>query len=307
MDNHSSDGSRRVVAGAAEWLPLERNHGFAVAINRGLATVTTEFAALVNSDVVLEPAWLSSLEEAMSNPEVAFACPLLISGHDHGRIDGTWDLLSRSGCPERALHRENLTHTDAAAPRPMQFPPMTAALFRMSLFRDIGFLDEGLVNYLEDVEFGLRAALHGHSGIFVPGARAVHLGSATLGVWSARATYWNARNQVLILARHYSPALLRRWWRPILAGNLLFLLLAARKGHPLAAIRGKASILFRWQRWRAPYLSTPPRRGAEQDERLSAIVLSSEAEIRQRNTGPSGAAFWKAYFALVDNPQEGME
>ena len=140
----------------------------------------------------------------------------------------------------------------------------------------------------------------------MPGACAVHVGSATLGVWSARATYWNARNQVLIIARHYSPALLRRWWRPILAGNLLFLLLAARKGHPLAAIRGKASILFRWQRWRAPYLNSPLRYSSERDERLSAVLLSSESEILQRNVGPSGAAFWRAYFALVDNPHEGM-
>ena len=306
VDNRSTDDSPRVVAGAAEWLPLDRNYGFAVAVNRGLATVATEFVALVNSDVVLEPAWLSCLEEALSDPEVAFACPLLISGYDKRRIDGAWDLLSRSGCPERALHRENLNHPDAAASRPMQFPPMTAALFRMSLLREIGFLDEGFVNYLEDVEFGLRAALHGHRGIFVPGARAVHVGSATLGVWSAKATYWNARNQALIIARHYSPAVLRRWWRPILAGNLLFLLLAARKGHPLAAIRGKASILFRWQRWRAPYRNSPLRYSSERDERLSAVLLSSESEILQRNVGPSGAAFWKAYFALVDNPQEGM-
>ncbi len=306
MDNHSTDNSRHVVAGAAEWLALDCNYGFAIAINRGLATVGTELVALVNSDVVLEPAWLSSLEAALSDPAVAFACPLLISGHDKHRIDGAWDLLSRSGCPERALHRENLNHPDAAASRPMQFPPMTAALFRMSLLREIGFLDEGFVNYLEDVEFGLRAALHGHRGIFVPGARAVHVGSATLGVWSAKATYWNARNQALIIARHYSPAVLRRWWRPILAGNLLFLLLAARKGHPLAAIRGKASILFRWQRWRAPYRNSPLRYSSERDERLSAVLLSSESEILQRNVGPSGAAFWKAYFALVDNPQEGM-
>lgn len=305
VDNQSTDGSRLAVASKADWLQLDRNYGFAIAINRGLAEVTTEFVALVNSDVVLEPTWLAELEDAMSDSSAAFACPLLISGHANDRIDGAWDLLSRAGCPDRALHRQSIAHPDAAVPRRMQFPPMTAALFRMSVFRELGFLDEGFVNYLEDVDFGLRAALDGRHGVFVPTARAVHVGSATLGVWSARATYWNARNQVLLLARHFSPTLLRRWWRPILAGNLLFLLLAARNGHPLAALRGKAAILFRWRHWRATYRIASARRDPESGERLSAILLSSETEIRARNAGRSGSAFWRAYFAIAGAPGKG--
>ena len=306
VDNQSADDSRRVVAAHADWLPLDRNYGFAIAINRGLAEVDTEFVALVNSDVVLEPTWLADLENALEDPSMAFACPLLISGQSNDRIDGAWDLLSRSGCPDRALHQERLSHPEATRPRRVQFPPMTAALFRMSVFRDIGLLDEGFVNYLEDVDFGLRAALEGYHGIFVPTARAVHAGSATLGVWSARTTYWNARNQVLLLARHFSPTLLRRWWRPILAGQLLFLLLAARNGHPLAALRGKAAILLRWRRWRAPYRLARSAKKGEFDERLSATLLSSEAEIRARNAGRSGSAFWKAYFAIAGDPGKGI-
>jgi GT2 family glycosyltransferase len=307
VDNQSTDESRLVVADAAEWMQLEQNYGFAVAINRGLANVNTEFVALVNTDVVLDPSWLAELEDAMAHASVAFACPLLIAADSDGCIDGTWDLLSRSACPLRALHREKLTHPDAAAPRRVQFPPMTAALFRMSLFREIGFLDEGFINYLEDVEFGLRAALAGYHGAFVPTARAVHIGSATLGAWSARTTYWNARNQVLLLARHYPALMLRRWWRPILAGNFLFLLLAARNGHLLAALRGKAAILSRWHVWRAPYREASPKLSRELGDRLSAILTSSEAEIWERNGRPSGSAFWRAYFALGGGLEERLQ
>lgn len=303
VDNQSTDDSRSVVAASADWLQLDRNYGFAVAINRGLADVRTEFVALVNSDVVLEPIWLAELEDAMADSSVAFACPLLVSTEPGNHIDGAWDLLSRAGCPLRSLHGESAAHPDAAAPRRMQFPPMTAALFRMSAFRELGFLDEGFVNYLEDVEFGIRAALGGHHGVFVPTARAVHAGSATLGVWSARATYWNARNQVLLLARHYSASMLRKWWRPIVTGNFLFLLLAARKGRLLSAIQGKAAILCRWPHWRTEFRKNSPERTPESDERLSTILASSEAEIRERSGGPSGSLFWRTYFAIVGYPE----
>ena len=44
-------------------------------------------------------------------------------------------------------------------------------------------LDERFESYLEDVDFGLRCAEAGLSGLYVPDAVAYHQGSATLGRW----------------------------------------------------------------------------------------------------------------------------
>ncbi len=298
VDNQSTDNSREVAGTGADWLQLERNLGFAAAINRGLSEVKTEFAALVNSDVVLDPVLLAALEDSLADAAAAFACPLLLAADNEEFIDGGWDLLSRSGCPLRALHRESRSHPDASRPRRLQFPPMTAALFRTALFREVGFLDEGFVNYLEDVEFGLRAALAGYDGVFQPEARAVHAGSATLGVWSAKSTYWNARNQVLLLARHYSSSRLRSWWRPILVGNLLFVALAARRGHLLAAMKGKVEILGAWRRWRAIQPADSAAGIREPDRRLAAAIEASELEIEERSRPQRMPSFWRAYFAM---------
>src|SRR3954469_2117086 len=60
VDDGSTDGSAELAAGyeGVRVLALERNGGFARAANAGLAAVSAEAVALVNTDVVLAPDWL---------------------------------------------------------------------------------------------------------------------------------------------------------------------------------------------------------------------------------------------------------
>lgn len=281
VDNGSVDESLSTVQGTAEVLPLTTNYGFAYAVNRGIEAADTEFVAILNNDVLLHPEWLARLEESLDETQADFACPLLASGTVTGMADGAYDLLSRSGCALRALHGAPLATVKREVRRRIQFPPMTAALFRRGLFDKVGLLDESFESYLEDVEFGLRAAGHGSFGYWEPRAYATHVGSATLGVWSARATALIARNQLLLICRHYSPQLLRRWWWPVLVGNLLYLLLALRHGQGGAALRGKWRALRQWKRLR----------GKEETPSIRAIVEKSDAELYalthpRRGTGP---------------------
>jgi GT2 family glycosyltransferase len=299
VDNHSNDDSRAISSGLAEWVSLDRNYGFAYAVNRGVELANTEYTAILNNDTVLDPNWLAEMEQVLDDPACSYASPLLLSAQAPDCIDGAWDLLSRSGCPHRALCGEPASHLEANREREIQFAPMTASLFRTSLWRELGGLDEGYGNYLEDVDFCLRAALAGHRGRYVPSATALHFGSATLGNWSARSTYWNARNQLLLIARHYPPAVLRDWWLPVVTGQILYLLLAARHAHPLAAIRGKAEILLSWRTWRSGLSPNPATSQA-----LKEILEQSECEIASLTcAGETRSLFWRLYFRLNRFPE----
>jgi GT2 family glycosyltransferase len=299
VDNRSSDNSQALSSGVSEWLSLEKNFGFAYAVNRGVEMVETEYVAILNNDTVLDLNWLAELEDALEDPTCSFASPLLLSAQKPGRIDGTWDLLSRSACPHRALFGAPASHPEASRPRDIQFAPMTASLFRTSVFRELGGLDEGYGNYLEDVDFCLRAALAGHRGRYVPSATALHVGSATLGAWSARSTYWNARNQLLLIALHYPPGILRQWWRPVLTGQLLYLLLAAKHAHLFAAIRGKAEILLSWRNWRSQFRPHP-----DTAHLLEEILNQSDREIASlTRSGETRSSFWRLYFRLNRSPE----
>src|SRR5690242_8420595 len=62
VDNGSTDGSGDLAEGlGARTLRLDKNYGFAVAVNAGVKGSEAEFIAILNNDVSLDPGWLQAL------------------------------------------------------------------------------------------------------------------------------------------------------------------------------------------------------------------------------------------------------
>ena len=62
VDNGSTDGSAEEAARAgAKVIRLERNLGFAAAVNRGIEAAEADWVAVLNNDVTLQPDWLANL------------------------------------------------------------------------------------------------------------------------------------------------------------------------------------------------------------------------------------------------------
>jgi GT2 family glycosyltransferase len=294
VDNGSEDGSVEMARRrGARVIELGRNAGFSGAVNRGLAEARTEWVAILNNDVEPAPDWLERLREAARQAGAWFATGKLLSGHDRSRIDGAFDALCRGGCAWRAGHGLP-DGPEWSRPRRIRLAPLTAALVRAEVFQKVGALDERFESYLEDVEFGLRCALAGGWGVYVPGAVAYHTGSATLGVWHRDTVRMISRNQLLLVAKHYSPRELGRWGWPILAAQLLWGLVALRRGRPGAWLRGKWEALRMWGglRREAAWRGARPRR-------LSRILRVSEGEIFRLQRQAGFEAFWRLYFALT--------
>ena len=59
VDNGSTDDSVALAEGwGARVVCLDRNLGFAAAVNRGIEAATSRWVAILNNDVTLEPGWL---------------------------------------------------------------------------------------------------------------------------------------------------------------------------------------------------------------------------------------------------------
>lgn len=225
VDNGSTDGSPELAERAgAEVIRLGGNQGFAVAVNRGIAAACDcDWVAILNNDITLDPRWLELLLPAGQNAH--FATGKVLSAADPSTIDGTWDEIARSGC----AYRCGAGQTDGPhwnQPRPIRMTSMTAALFRRTLFDEIGPLDERFESYFEDVDFGLRCAKADRAGAYEPAAVAYHQGSSTWGRWNSATVRQIARNQILLTEKHFRGQ--PRW--PILAGQLLWSFVAARHG-----------------------------------------------------------------------------
>jgi GT2 family glycosyltransferase len=290
VDNGSADDSVEVARRTgARVIEMGANAGFARAVNRGVAEALTPLVAILNNDVELDAEWLGALTRALAREDAWFATGKIYRAGASNLLDATWDALSRGGCAWRC-GEGRADGSEWSATRRILLAPFTAALFRRELFERAGPLDEEFESYLEDVEFGLRCATHGLCGIYEPAAVARHRGSATLGVWHRETVRRMARNQLLLVARHY-PSLWRfRYGWPVLVGQLLWGAVAIRHRAGLPWFQGKLEGLTRFR----------ARRRICRDARVLEEVLErSEAEIRRLQRATGYDWYWRLYFALT--------
>jgi GT2 family glycosyltransferase len=288
VDNGSSDDSVAVAKRAgADVIELGANRGFSHAVNLGIQSARTDWIAILNNDVSPEPDWLAHLAQQAEASNAWFATGKLLDASASHRIEGAFDAICRGACAWRCGHGR----PDSALwnqPREIRFAPFTAGLFRAELFQRVGLLDEQFESYLEDIDFGIRCATLGFTGAYVPEAVAYHTGSATLGRWHPATVRKIARNQLLLVAKHYPKKWVLSYGWPVFVAQALWGLVALRHGAGFAYLEGKLDGLrcFRQARGQAA-------------PNLAAIVGSSELDILeiQRLTGYD--LYWRLYFALT--------
>jgi len=288
VDNGSSDDSVALGkrAGAAV-IELKANTGFSHAVNLGIQSADTEWIAILNNDVSPQPDWLQNLLQQAQAANAWFATGKLLDAAAGHRLDGAFDAISRGACAWRCGHGR-LDSELWNQPRVIRFAPFTAAIFRRELFQRVGLLDEEFESYLEDIDFGIRCASAGFNGLYIPQAVAFHTGSATLGRWHPATVRKIARNQLLLVAKHYPKKWVLRYGWPVLVAQTLWGLLALRHGAGFAYLEGKLDGLRRFRRCRG----NPPAN-------LTVIVESSESEILELQRLTGFDLYWRLYFALT--------
>lgn len=283
VDNGSEDDSIAVAEKfGATVVRLSRNKGFAYAVNRGIEACFSEWVLILNNDVTFGPEWLHTLVDGAGQTRAWFAVGKLRSASDPQLLDGTFDAISRGGTSWRCGHGRSDSALWAES-REIAFAPLTAALLRRRLFDQIGLLDEQFESYLEDVDFGLRCAARHYQGVYVSSAVAYHAGSATLGAWHKATVRRIARNQILLIRKHFRGA---PWW-PVVVGQLLWGIVALRRGTGTAWLLGKLDGLR----------AQVPNRHCWRE--IQETVASSEIEIRDLQKATEFDLYWRLYFALV--------
>ncbi len=292
LDDGSGDGSAEIAESlGARVIRMGGHGGFARAVNRGIRESRTPLIAVVNNDVELSADWMERLLAAFE-AKVWFATGRILQATDRTRVDATYDAPCRGGTAWRVGHGLPDGPLFRTA-RKIQVAPFTAALFRATLFDEVGLLDERFESYLEDVDFGLRCALAGCAGQYVPDAVAWHAGSATLGRWHPETTRRIARNQVLLVAKHYPARLLIRYGWPIVVAQGLWGLVALRHGRGWPWLRGKVEGMRRFAEMRGRFDAVTQLAATE------SILCQGEQEIRrvQRESGKD--SYWTLYFLLT--------
>jgi len=218
-DNGSTDGTRELLATAYPWVrvvALPSNFGFARGVHAAYAVAQGDLIVLLNNDTEAAPDWLEQLvQAAATHPQAAaFACKILLFS-DRSRLHSAGDYYTIDGQPgNRGVWQVDGPEYDEMG---WVFGAQGAACaFRRSLLEEIGFFDEDLVSYCEDVDLAWRANLRGFRCLYVPRARVYHRVSATGG--GPLASYYCGRNFIAVAVKNIPGPLWRRhWWRIVLA------------------------------------------------------------------------------------------
>lgn len=237
VDNGSTDGSPDRVSGLepkARVIRLERNLGFAAAVNVGIAASRSEYVALLNTDTVARPSWLAALVRTLdaSGSDVAAAAPKMLRMDRPDTIDDAGDALSWTGAARKMGHGRPAA--EFVSRREIFAPSAGASLYRRAFLETIGGFDDRFFAYLEDIDLGLRGRLCGYRYLFEPAAEILHKGQ---GSGLPRPAYVKliTRNRLLLFAKNLPMSLLLRHLGELLYGQLYFLVVYRR---PLASLAG---------------------------------------------------------------------
>lgn len=183
VDNASEDGSDTIIEKEypdVELVRLKQNFGFCRAVNEGIRITKTEYLILLNNDTKADKDFVKALYECIdAHPDTFSVAAKMLQMNNPELIDAAGDLYCvlgwafSLGKDKKAskYNKESVIFSSCGG----------AAIYRKSIFEEIGYFDELHFSYLEDVDVGYRARIMGYKNRFTPNAIVYHAGSGTTG------------------------------------------------------------------------------------------------------------------------------
>ena len=214
VDNGSTDASVSMVERDYPWVQvigLAQNHGFSAAVNVGIRNSQSEFVVLLNNDTRARRDWLEQLVKGLWEwPEASFAASKMLRYDPPHLIDSAGDhfsLLTGVGINTGFGEPENLHNQPAWI-----FGACAgAAIYRRSLFEDIGLFDEDFFLVFEDIDLDLRAQVAGHHCLYIPDAVVLHKRGGSTDTTNVDIAVRSWRNHIWVAGKNLPPLLLT-WW-----------------------------------------------------------------------------------------------
>ncbi len=205
VDNASTDDSAALVRdrfSEVEWVQMPTNGGFASAVNEGIRRADTPYVALLNNDTATEPEWLAELITSLElHQDYDIAASRMVLYHDRRRMNAAGDVYSLPRAVGK--NRGILQPVDRFnSPCRVLGACAGAALYRRSLFDDIGLFDEDFFLMSEDTDINIRALIAGRKCMYVPTAIVYHKLRASISAHSSkRMTLLAARNEAIVVGK----------------------------------------------------------------------------------------------------------
>lgn len=205
VDNGSTDGSPELIQERfpeVEVLTMGSNTGFCHAVNVGIEASESPYVLLLNNDTKVMPGFVNALYRAIEARPNAFSVSAkMLMWDDPTLLDDAgdrycalgWAYSRGKGKPAEQYNRAVKVFSACGG----------AVIYRKKVFEQIGLFDEAHFMYLEDLDIGYRALIHGYDNYYEPTAEVIHYGSASTGSrYNERKTDFAAQNSVYVVAKN---------------------------------------------------------------------------------------------------------
>jgi GT2 family glycosyltransferase len=210
IDNASEDGSWEKLRNEFNeliYLQAPTNSGFTGGNNLGINFALKnqyDYLMMLNNDVFVDQNFLFHLKNYLDfHPDAGAVQPLI---YYHPERDKIWN---GGGFFNRMLAKSYSIGTFNGNLDPMEIDWISgcAFMFRASLLRETGILNEKYFAYHEDVDLSFRIRKAGHKLMLVPQSVIYHIGGGSSnssekqkeGYQSPYVHYFNTRNQIWII------------------------------------------------------------------------------------------------------------
>lgn len=220
VDNASQDGSVDLIKEKYPQITLIENNtnkGFACAVNQAIKLVKTKYVFLLNNDTLIEENTINNLLKTINiSPDIFSVSSKMIQYHHKELLDDAGDEYTILGWSKRRGYGKNVSKY--VYDEEVFSACAGAALYRMSVFSDIGYFDENFESYVEDMDLSFRARLQGYKSYYSSKALVYHYGSATTGSrYNKFKVKISARNNIYLIHKNMS------LWMKIINGIFILL------------------------------------------------------------------------------------
>lgn len=223
------------------FLPQEANSGFAAVNNVGMRRALADgcdWVLLLNNDTVVAPDFLETL--LRETPTGAVSCPKMLFLDPPDEIWFAGGELDRATGKVKHLGGHEKDGPAFAEKKQVSFITFCCVLLPRQVVEEVGFLDETLFMYCEDVDYCIRLADAGVPMWLLPDAKIWHKAGGSAG--GMLSVYYITRNTLYLTCKGKSALQIRAKTLPVLisgaARYALTKLLGRKKGRSYGAFRG---------------------------------------------------------------------
>ncbi|MHB1469641.1 MAG: glycosyltransferase family 2 protein [Solirubrobacteraceae bacterium] len=215
VDDGSDDATVRVAEEAAAGSGMVRivrsaeNRGCPHARNLGVEHAAGDIVAFIDSDGFATPSWLSRLAAELDDPSVGGVASTVFMDANPLVLNGAGGIVNRQGWAADLCMSEPLQQAELATE--VLYPMGCGMAFRRSALERVGPFDDQMLNYYDDVDYGIRVWRAGFRIVLAKDAWIDHGFGHGAAAASSRKQLLCEQHRMRVVLKHAALRDLPRW------------------------------------------------------------------------------------------------